>query len=456
MGWGILDTGSTIAARRLVLGALLVAIGAAPAAAADAGSYAGRLFARSTATGDWGGARDRMAAKGVTLDASVTQVHQGIVAGGKDGTWEYGGRADLVGKLDTGKLGLWPGGFLAVELEGNWGDSVNLDAGSLNPANANQLFPLPAGDNVALPNLSFTQFVNRYVGATVGKIQTVSNSDRNAFAHGKGDTQFMNLAFNINPAALVVPYSTLGVGAIVLPTADPDEAVLSVAVLSATGKASTAGFDDLNGAIYAGEGRVRTRFFDRTGHQLVGALFAHRSYTALDQRIAFQPVRRRLGIVEGNSIRKTTDTWAVYYNFDQLLYETDEGAGRGVGVFGRFGATPGNVNPSQYFFSIGVGGTGVVPGRPLDRFGIGYYYDVVENPTLQTKRLGSFELLRDEWGVEAFYNVALTPWLYVTPDVQVVGPAQKRELRGSLADATIAASHVDAAAILGIRVQVVF
>ena len=80
---------------------------------------------------------------------------------------------------------------------------------------------------------------------------------------------------------------------------------------------------------------MRTSFFGRTGHQSLGALFAHKSYTSLDQRIAFQPVRRRLGLAEGNAIRKTTDTWAVYYNFDQFLYETDEQAGNGIGVFGR-------------------------------------------------------------------------------------------------------------------------
>ena len=71
-------------------------------------------------------------------------------------------------------------------------------------------------------------------------------------------------------------------------------------------------------------------------------------------------------------------------------------------------------------------------------------------------RLGSSDFLRDELGFEAFYNVALTPWLYLTPDVQVVGPAQKRELNRTLADATLASSHVDIATILGMRVQVVF
>jgi hypothetical protein len=72
---------------------------------------------------------------------------------------------------------------------------------------------------------------------------TVVNGDQNEFAHGKGDGQFFNVALNINPTLLLVaPASTLGAGAIVLPTKDPDAAIVSFSVLSSTGKASTSGF----------------------------------------------------------------------------------------------------------------------------------------------------------------------------------------------------------------------
>src|SRR5262249_32524148 len=111
-----------------------------PAGAADAASarpYSGNFFERSPLTGDWGGARNDLAAKGITFDATVTQVTQGVMSGGKSGVWEYGGRGDLTANLDTQKLGLWPGGFLSVELEGNWDDSVNFNTGSINPPNTN-------------------------------------------------------------------------------------------------------------------------------------------------------------------------------------------------------------------------------------------------------------------------------------------------------------------------------
>ena len=114
--------------------------------AAPGHPYSGDFFSRSTLTGDWGGARNDLAAKGVTFDVSVTQVTQGVLSGGKDSSWQYGGRGDLTAHLDTQKLGLWPGGFLTVELEGNWTDSANGSTGALMPVNSNQLYPLSTGD----------------------------------------------------------------------------------------------------------------------------------------------------------------------------------------------------------------------------------------------------------------------------------------------------------------------
>jgi porin len=417
---------------------------------AAAKSYTGDLFSRSTLTGGWGGTRDELAEKGVTFDASVTQIGQGVIDGGKNGAWQYGGRGDLTGHLDTGKLGLWPGGFLTAELEGNWNESVNGKTGALMPANTNQLFPLPADNNVALPNLSFAQFLSHYAGVTFGKFQTITTGDMNEFAHGKGDRQFFNIAFNINPVALIVPYSTLGAGAIVLPTADPHQAVVSFLVLSATGKASTDGFDDLNGAIFAGSGRVRTGFFGLTGHQLLGALYASKRYTSLDQRLGF--------IIQNDRLQTSEDTWAVFYNFDQFLYETAPDSGKGIGLFGRFGASEGNPNPVQYAYSAGVGAKGLIPGRDLDQFGLGYYYNAINNPTFQLPR-STRAFLRDEWGFEAYYNVAITPWLLLTPDIQVIGPAQKQQItlsQGPVGMPRISRESIGNAVVLGFRGQVVF
>jgi porin len=275
------------------------------------------------------------------------------------------------------------------------------------------------------------------------------SSDENDFAHGKGDTQFMNLAFNINPVALVAsPYSALGAGVIVLPTKDPTDAILNFLVIQSTGKASTAGFGHIssNDLTFAGEGRVKTSFFGLTGHQLVGAEYSNKQFKSIDQRLDF--------ILQNRQLARTDGTWAIYYNFDQFLYEIDKHSERGVGLFGRFGAADGDPNFLQYFFSAGVGGKGIIPDRADDQCGLGYYYLDVANPTLSVGTR-SFAFLRDEWGFEAYYNLALTPWLIFTPDIQVIGPAQKRQL-GSV---TIASGGilegVGTATVVGVRLRMV-
>jgi porin len=432
--------------------------------AAPRNPYSGDLWTRSTLSGDWGGLRNDLLAKGVTIDLSLTQAAQGIVHGGKDTGWQYGGeRGDINLSLDTQKLGLWPGGFLTVEAEGNFTPadtlrkSINGRTGALMPVNSNQFYPTPAGDNFNLPALNFTQFLSPYFGLSIGKLATITSTsgDMNEFAHGKGDTQFMNGALNFNPLmAVTVPYSTLGTGAIVLPTKDPKQALLSFFVLSSTGKASTSGFDDLkdDNLTFAGEGRVRTDFFGRTGHQLLGATYSNRKFTSIDQSARF--------IFENGALEGKKGSWNAYYNFDQFLYEPKNGSGEGVGIFGRFGASDGNPNFMNFFYSLGIGGKGMIPERAHDRFGLGFYYIDVKNPELQGLFQGT-NLLRDEYGFEAFYNFAITPWLLLTPDIQIVRGGQKERFtigQGPFLGVPFIASRksIGTAAILGVRLQTVF
>ena len=430
-------------------------VGAQDSSAKD--PYSGNFWSRSTLTGDWGGLRSELAAKGVTLDMSITQVGQGVVGGGKNGAWEYGGRGDLILNLDSGKLGLWPGGFFNFEMEGNWASSVNPKTGALMAVNSNQQYPLPPGDIFAVPAWNFTQYLSPYFGLTIGKFATITanSGDMNEFAHGKGDTNFMNMAFNATPvAAFTTPYSTLGTGLLVVPTKDPNEAIVSFFVMSANGDPTTSGFENLNGnaVVVAGEGRVRTDFFGLTGHQLFGTTFSNKTFTSLDQRFDRDTI-------ENGALRAKKGSWNIYYNFDQYLYEPKKAVDRGVGVFTRLGVSDGNPNFIKFFASFGVGGKGMFESRPNDKFGLGYYFINVHNPTIQGP-LQTTKLLRDEYGFEAFYNFAITPWALLTPNIQIVRGAQKDKVtsvQGPLGLLPrIDRKGIGTGAILGLRLQLVF
>jgi len=65
-----------------------------------------------------------------------------------------------------------------------------------------------------------------------------------------------------------------------------------------------------------------------------------------------------------------------------------------------------------------------------------------------TPRAGTTtEFVRDEYGFEAFYNFAITPWMQLTPDIQVIRPAQKEIIATG--------KEVGTATVLGFRLQLV-
>ena len=168
--------------------------------------------------------------------------------------------------------------------------------------------------------------------------------------------------------------------------------------------------------------------FGLPGHQLIGGGWNSQTYTSLTQdlrtQIPFeQIVRGEISPRDALSevqIRKTSGSWAAYYNFDQFLYTTKADGSQGIGIFGRIGFGDRNTNILEQFHSFGIAGQGMLPGRDRDRFGIGFYYTNFSNDLPEIISSG------DEIGLEVFYNIAATNWLFVTPDIQVIEPAGKR------------------------------
>jgi len=434
-----------------VWGAILLVLLAAACASAQAPVVdpATNFFTQSTMTGDWGGTRTEMAKKGITFDFSLTQTEAGVVHGGLNNASEYGGRGDFYMNLDTGKAGLWPGGFLMVEGEVNYGNGANPNAGALLPVNTNQVFPVPGkSGSAAIPAVTFTQFLSPYFGVTAGKYN-VAAADDNEFAHGKygkGDTQFMNTAFNLIPAALfTTPYTPLGGGLVFLPDKNPESFIIKALVYATSGVATKADFktfshNDLS--VYI-EGRVRTHFFKKTGHQDAIYLHSNKDITSINQILILPGMP---------SLTAKPGAWMVSYNFDQYLWEPEKG--KGFGLFGRFAATDGDPSFIHYFYELGVGGKGVGARRPNDTYGFGTYYIDVTHPTLITP-VGTTELLRPEKGLELYYSLALTPWAHLSPDFQVVHGVSANNVFAHIAQG-VPLRNIDTAVVFGLRLNLVF
>ena len=369
------------------------------------------MATRAALTGDWGGVRTDLAVEsGIQIAVDVNQYYQGILDGGLDTGSQYSGTADFRVKLDTAEADLWAGGFLEVHAETYWGQTVNDLTGAALPVNTDPVMSLPAGNGTYLSHVIFTQFLSERFALFFGKLDTTVG-DANRFAHGVGDQRFMNLGFSFNPVlSRTSPYSTLGAGFLLIPA---EGLSFSFTVLDSDGTLSTSGFDTVfNGnTTYSGELIVDTEFFSKSGRHTFGFSTSTKDYrsVAQDPRIFVPALDAPVAEEDGS--------WAIYYNFDQYLVADPGDPTKGWGLFGRFGLSDGNANILHRFYSLGIGGTGIISGRDHDRFGIGYYF-----LQLSKNRLGSLTD-DDEQGFEVFYNMSVTPWFELSADLQVIDGA---------------------------------
>jgi porin len=241
---------------------------------------------------------------------------------------------------------------------------------------------------------------------------------------------------------------------------------------TATNNDVTEAFHD--GVMVVAFAQAAVKPFGLVGHQKVYYLWSNKERNSLDQdptnlarlltvRLlpTFDdpgPILRRILerfpslLAPVEPLNRKSDTWAVAYTFDQYLWQPAADPTRGIGVFFTFGASDGNPNPIQYSYAAGIGGKGVVPGRPHDDFGVGWartQFSTKFVPFLrQTFDLG----LDHEDAVEIFYNAAITPWLRVSLDLQIVNPALKKTLDSS----DTALRNVDTAVVGGARMYIRF
>lgn len=385
--------------------------------------YSGNFWSQSHLTGDWGGIRNDLANKGVQTEIRWNQTVQSVVEGGRDTGTEYGGSFLYDLNLDLMRMGILPGALVKFRAESRYGESVNDRTGQILPANLDGLMPLTKSldDNIGITvtNLNYTQFLSDHIGLTVGKYDTL-DGDPNEFAGGRGLSQFMNLNFVLSaPLALIVPYSTLGFGMVVIPN---KHLTISSLLINTADSSTSTGFHDIgDGSTWTTEVQSQYRLGRLPGGANLGFAYAFdNEFAKLNGRFSFRPG-------EGITAPKKDESWVVYMSAWQYLYTEDADAGpvnltngqpdhQGVGLFTRLSFADEDTNPVEFSASVGLGGRGIIPSRDNDTFGIGYFYI-----NLQKTRIGGLlNLENSSQGFETFYNLAVTPAAGLTFNLQVL------------------------------------
>jgi len=396
---------------------LLTLVGACWQAHAQDSGAATSLRDRAQLTGDWHGARTRLAQRGIILDFQTTQFYQGVTSGGPAdarGEWEYGGVGDAYITIVGDKFG-WKGFVFSIHTETRFGNSINSAVG-LAPPNFRLL--LPPGDPpvVAVTNYSFIQQIGRGWAVSAGKFN-IGDLWNGIYHMGNGVDKFMNasLVFPLNLGRPISGYSIPGAALFKMKGREIEGAF---AVLDTKDYSTKFGVENLfdQGASILGLWKFFHKIHGLPGYISVLGIYNTREFTSID------PSSFIIIPGQGVSLGEVTGTWAVTGFLSQTLWMDPANAKRNVEMFAQLGIADDNPNPINWNGSVTLVANGVIPGRERDAFGVGYFYTGVSDTFKQL--LNTIKLpLQDLQGVEVYYKFGLTPWLAVTADLQVVQPS---------------------------------
>ncbi len=146
-----------------------------------------------------------------------------------------------------------------------------------------------------------------------------------------------------------------------------------------------------------------------------------------------------------DSSRSHSGNHGFYVAADQMLWhENDTDDEQGLGLFFRGGCSPEDRSAFEFTVDTGLHYRGLFPGRDDDALALGFAYVNVSDDIRRAERTAGASALSDyELAVELTYQITVTPWLGLQPDVQWI-----RHPGGSGA--------LDDALVVGLRSRITF
>jgi porin len=365
---------------------------------------------RQKLTGDWGGSRTKMGNAGITLDLEFTQFYQGLASGTGSKTFEYGGRLDSLVNFNFEKMGLWKGGGFHSHLEYRYGDLPGSIGGAFFPTNSGMEFPGDSPDTLVATSLYFSQKFGDQVSLLIGKINALDLLQTNSFFGGWGNHRFQNTVFVAPPSGLVPP---VFFGAIASVNLDPVTVSLWVYDPDDRTKEYWPEYLFGNGITFYLTSSYNTKIAGRSTVFSLNGIYTTKNGTDFSSvadsfRNDLEPLTK-------------SGSYSVGFEFSHFLYQNPDNPANKWGVFLKGSFSDGNPNYVQNAIYGGIGGQGLFRGRELDSFGLGYfYYNLSDDLQDSLDDLARFVSFGDTSGFEVYYSYAVTPWFYLTTDVQYV------------------------------------
>jgi porin len=304
------------------------------------------------------------------------------------------GLVSLTLKLDTEKLGLWPGGELFVAGQNGHGKGFSVNPGGIAQPISN--IDAPAFTEINEYGLR-QNFWEGYLRLNLGRkdVNTI-------FCVNEFGLTLINPSYALIPTVPMPTFPATAVGAAIF--AEPLN-WLSFGL----------GFYD--GGPQTGTLGIDTFLEGKEGYFMV----FEPGWKPNFGEPAKYPGNYRLGLwyhsgdfdETGNSAQPRTysGNYGLYLLFEQWIYRMEgktPAEDRGLGAFVQFGWAPSDRNPVTRYLGAGFSFKGLVHSRVRDTLGIGASYT----------RLAGPEGNADLTNVELFYKASLISWLSLQPDIQ--------------------------------------
>lgn len=369
------------------------------------------LATSSTLTGDWGGVRTQLKDVGISFSPIL---YTGYIHNYRGGVETHHGH-DIPGvaqynlEVDFAKMKLIPGGSFFIRGLQSWNDGIKGYTGSLSTPYYTWG---SSGDAEILVDKWWwrQRFLDDRIELRVGKLLNIIDLyDTNAYAAN----QYMAFANSMLTANPTIPVAKgLGVFLKAWPT---DWLYVQGGVMDPEQRASRTGFD----TAFHGVDKFRAYWeFGLTpkwqtargplpGNYRFGWWYDPQPKTKFD-RVKFigQPANIETGDV------------GFYTSLDQMVWKEQANPKdkQGLGVFARYGFAQGDRNRVAHFWSCGTQYEGLIPGRNADVLGFGMAQAILSEQYHEHVRNTSDR----ETVYELYYLIQLTPWMFITPDIQVV------------------------------------
>lgn len=390
---------------------------AAPAPDAAAPAPKPSILNRPQLTGDWGGMRTKLAEKGFYFEFRQSNFYQGVASGGVSTGGAYTGLMDYIVNVDAHKLGLWEGLAFNVHATTRWGHDILANAGGLTLPNTATLYPLPGdyhGTNITGIMAVQTLFKGK-AQILVGKLNVVdlvSGVFPDTLDYGqKGFLNPLSTLVSL-PVFRWVGISVWGAGGWLIKDGMASTGLIMVGQRNVTNTLSLKGsFSE--GVGFLGFHRFTFEIGGNPGYVLLLGGLSTKEFPSLDPSDWL--------IIPGAGLQDTAPKkpWNIGAYFYQVLWQEGGKSPRKTQLM--LGATAGNDNPNFSGLSLfaKVEAFGPFASRPNDRAGIAVWYSTISGNLKNLVAVGDI-FLRDYWGFEVYYNIEITPAIYLTPDLQII------------------------------------